>query len=410
MIKTTVRFKYSFFFVLFFAAIAAAEPLQFDADSLYEHGKRLREENRFESALTQWEKVLEKNPHHLKTLTALTELHYFLGHFEKTLACGTEAIRLDPDNADLYLQVGMTLAHVGRSEEGVHLLKKGAELSPHRVDLLLELAQLELALENYESSRHFSEAVLAREPRNPEAAQQLGLAWGAQQNKKEARKWLEQAFAWDPNFAPALFSVALLDIEEEAFVLAEQRLEKVVDLTHVHPRAFFYLALLAQKKNRLFAEYRWLKRATPYFPKESDEWIQIEKRRSEIETAFALSQKQMETYSQYDLLIELEDSKEKVIEKLGPPSYQKGDLFLYSKPPLAVLFDGGKAIKIEMEKEFQGKVHGFKMGDSLQDVVAILGEPASSPQGIAAYKIKNQVVTFGLNQDKINKIILTVEL
>lgn len=397
-------------FLLLFSTFVLAENLQFDSDSLYEHGLRLRKANYFQQAMTQWEKVLETDPKHLNTLTGLTELHYFLGNFEKCLDYGTKAIKQNPSNVDLYFQVGSTFSYVGRNQEAVELLKKGFQLDPSRIDFLFQIAELEYALGSFKACRKTASEILKKEPKNLKAIQQIGLAWGAENKKKKARTWFEKALQKNASFSPALFSLALLDLENEQLDLAQQRLEQVVELEHVHPRAFFYLALLEQKKKNRLKEYYWLKRAETYFSKKSDEFQEILKRRELIEQAFSFSREQMEAYLQSDLLVELGDSKEEVVKQIGSPLVEKKQLFLYPKQGLALFFEQGNVVKIECEKSFTGKVHGFKIGDSLKDIVGLYGKGIKTPKGVWGMWVQNQIVTFELNQGRINKIILTREL
>ncbi len=410
MTQTIVRLTFSFFLLL--TGVVFAELPKFDSDSLYQHGSRLRQENRFDSARLQWEKVLDQSPDHLPTLIALTELNHFLGKFELCIDYGTRALQQERRDPDLYFYVGTTLSYVGRNNEAVDLLQRGLQLDPRRIEFLFHLADIEMAQSNFSLARKWLKKSLNQLPRNPEAAQKIGMTWGAEGKKKKATEWFKKALKWKEDFAPALFSLALLDIENKQWPRAKQRLEQVIEIEKVHPRAFFYLALLAQKQNQTLKEYYWLNRASVYFSKKSDELAEIIQRKKEIELEWGCSASEMAAFVTDDFPVQLGDSKQEVRKKIGEPFFrnEKGTFFLYSEQHFALRFEGEQLVEIQIDPDFKGNVHGVRLGEESAKLQQIYGPPIEEAQNRRLYRFKNQVVTFLVNQGRITEIILTLEI
>jgi TolB-like protein/Tfp pilus assembly protein PilF len=72
---------------------------------------------------------------------------------EAAIAAGWRAVALDPNNADAYLFLSMTLVAAGRGEEALHYIEKGMRLNPHPSSFYqLTLGFCYFVLEDYDKA------------------------------------------------------------------------------------------------------------------------------------------------------------------------------------------------------------------------------------------------------------------
>lgn len=409
MTATTVPFKLSLLFILLFASSLGAETLQEDSQKLYLDAVRLRAENQFEEALKKLEFILARFPHHAGALAAYVELTYHLGKFDECVKRGEEALSQSPKNADLHLYIGSALSYVGRTDDAVAVLKKGAALDRRRVDFWMELGAVEQARGNLPQAEKYFKKVLELDPRQAQAALALGKIEAERGHRREARRWLEKAEAWNPNFAEPVFSLGVMALEDGDEASAEERFQKVLEIQHVHPQAFVYLAVIEEKKGRKLKEYAWMSRALPYFPRE-EKHQRLDEKMRRIESEYGLAREKMENFARHEIPVELGQTAEEVMAELGVPGFRntEGNLFLYSDRGIAVNFKEGKVTQLRLEEGFRGKIHGMKIGDPVEKLVQIYGAPGESEGGLLRYRFQNEIVTFHVEKGKIKDIVIEV--
>lgn len=106
-------------------------------------------------------------------------------------AAASAAIRLAPDNADLYVDRGEMLAADGLLWEAVDDFNAALDRAPDHLDALIFRGAAYRLLETPELARVDLEAALARDTDNPDALVELG-AVELQQDRRDAarRRWL----------------------------------------------------------------------------------------------------------------------------------------------------------------------------------------------------------------------------
>ena len=142
---------------------------------------------------------------------ALPQAHQSLGltylykqQHEQAKAEFEQAIALDPNFANAYVQLGSTLlCCTGRPEEGVGLIEKGIRLSPRQPPAihlnLLGLAYI--ALGRYEEAIATLKQALNRDPNLLFAHVNLAVAYSELDREEEARAEAETVVRLNPNFS-----------------------------------------------------------------------------------------------------------------------------------------------------------------------------------------------------------------
>ena len=104
-------------------------------------------------------KAIEIAPDNVDALKMLGDIYYDAGDREKTLALQRRALAQEPNHADNLATHSYTLAHNGRPEEGLPLIKRAMRLSPNYPSgYLSALGWCEFFLGNYDAAIEANEA------------------------------------------------------------------------------------------------------------------------------------------------------------------------------------------------------------------------------------------------------------
>jgi tetratricopeptide (TPR) repeat protein len=112
------------------------------------------------------------------------------------------AIALDPNCANAYAVLGLTLHYTGRSEEAIELINRGMSLDPHYPDIRLHwLGQAYFQLDRYKEAIDLLKRRLIRKPDSDISRVLLAASYGHLGHKEEAKaEWLE-ALRINPDFS-----------------------------------------------------------------------------------------------------------------------------------------------------------------------------------------------------------------
>jgi tetratricopeptide (TPR) repeat protein len=120
-----------------------------------------------------------------------------------------KAVVLDPINPYYPLQIGLITARGGNNEEGRAKIGEALALKQNYVEALAVLAQLDINEGNLEQAIRTTEALAVLEPNNGGRLYQLGLLYGAADNREAALAVLARAITLNPKFANAMYIHAL---------------------------------------------------------------------------------------------------------------------------------------------------------------------------------------------------------
>ncbi len=127
------------------------------------------------TGLTDRTKELPETP---EALAALGDKYFEANRFEEAINIYKKALKLDPDDADTYNDLGLALHYTGKTAEAVEALKKGTETGPS-----------------------FQRAWLS-----------LGFVFAAAGRNEEARPALKKAIELDPDSTPGLEAKRILEL------------------------------------------------------------------------------------------------------------------------------------------------------------------------------------------------------
>ncbi|KQM21074.1 tetratricopeptide repeat protein [Novosphingobium sp. Leaf2] len=162
-------------------------------------GVALKNAGAFEDALKAFATALDLRPGHPATLANLGACLIAADRHEEALATLTAA----GDNADALTNTGVALARLGRHGEAVAAYHRSLAMSPGHPDTALNLVDALSATGQFEAADRLVGQVLRAQPRNPRAANQLGLI------REKQGDFAGAAAAIRPAFDPAAPNHAL---------------------------------------------------------------------------------------------------------------------------------------------------------------------------------------------------------
>lgn len=177
------------------------------------------------------------------------------------------AAAIDPNNAALRTRMGINHLSAGDFPHGLPELQAAAAMTPkqHEADNLLVLAYLEQ--QQFDKALSTIESMERKLPGNPAVSVLRGQAFTGKNDLVRARTSFEAALATDPDFYPAIASLAQLDFYEKRPDAARNRFEGVLSKHKNHLQAMLALAQLETLQQNSPAALNWLKKAAAAHPK-----------------------------------------------------------------------------------------------------------------------------------------------
>ncbi|MFN2291584.1 MAG: tetratricopeptide repeat protein [Anaerolineae bacterium] len=266
----------------------------FGVEYVWDRYIHLQDRSPVQVDIEQLEEAVRQEPGNSMTRVALAETYLAAGQYEKALDQADQVLALYPDTAAALLIAGMACAHLDRPEAALAPLQRFVILRQEEpmagVDQALEAAYYFLGESYVELDRPAEaipmlEAALAISSTDADALYQLGLAYQATGQAQAAVDAYHQAVRLVPDFLEAYQAMALscTTLEEphlltyargmEAFCLKDDRkalryLEQATAALPSFAPAYLGLGLLYERMGRLDEALVALRRAKALDPRD----------------------------------------------------------------------------------------------------------------------------------------------
>jgi predicted O-linked N-acetylglucosamine transferase (SPINDLY family) len=206
-------------------------------EALFQQALALHRSGRHDEAERLYREVLAAAPRHFDALHMLGVLEYAKGELAAAVASIHAAIAVRADFAPAYVNLGLPLQKLGRTEEAIACYDRALALAPgyaeahySRGNALLDLKRLDDAVESFDRA-------LALAPGDARALYNRGLALFEQQRLQDAVASFDRALEVRPGYTLALYSraVALQHLRRAEDVAAT--LARLVDIAPDFPYA-----------------------------------------------------------------------------------------------------------------------------------------------------------------------------
>ena len=209
-------------------------------DAEYKFGWMAGTNKKYKIAISQFKKVLRKNPYHVGATHDLGLTYAKLNQLEKAIEDFQKTLDLQPNHAESYFNLSSAFFRLNQSPRAVQFLKECLKINPNHPKALLRSADLDMingrhreaitSLANYLRVKPFDLQVRAklggiyfqqgldenakvelkraiRKVHTPTVFYQLGVIYHRQGNLKAAQFYYTKALDKDPNHSDCLISL-----------------------------------------------------------------------------------------------------------------------------------------------------------------------------------------------------------
>jgi tetratricopeptide (TPR) repeat protein len=156
------------------------------------------------------------------------------GQYEAALGAWWQALELNPNEANIYMNLGVTLARLGKPVEAITQYQKALELAPDAVEVHFRLGSALADTGQFDQAIvHFRRVLEIRPAKDAEIYDAvtynlMGRALAGKGEMAEALQDLETATRIHPNFAPHLYDYALALVRANRFDDAQAAAESAI--------------------------------------------------------------------------------------------------------------------------------------------------------------------------------------
>jgi tetratricopeptide (TPR) repeat protein len=199
---------------------------------LAEARQQLGDDQAAGGGLAELERALQIDPSSLSAHMFMSLYWQRQGQLERALMYMDEAISLYPVNPALHTERGRILAQLGYLSAAQQAYEQAIRLAPQDATYYRLLAAFALA-HNYQLSQTGLPAArraLLLSPNDPASPDMLGQVLFELGDASSAKRFFEQALLLQPQYAPALLHLGLIDILENNLTAAHEKLNLVLTL------------------------------------------------------------------------------------------------------------------------------------------------------------------------------------
>jgi predicted TPR repeat methyltransferase len=219
-------------------------------DQLFDAAQRLQQQGQLEQAITAYEAILAKDPHHLETLRFLGIAYAQLENMPQAILYLNRALESAPQDAGLHNNLANAYKKSHQFDKAIEHYLKALTIFPNYAEAHNNLAGV-YALQNkfQQALTHYREAVHAK-PAFVTAHYNLGLLLLRNNQLEAAKKQFHNVLALEPKHLDAQFYLGILYLEANQLEEASKAFNKVLALDEEHVNALANLGVIALKHNK----------------------------------------------------------------------------------------------------------------------------------------------------------------
>lgn len=192
-----------------------------------------------------------KQPQNVALINILAICHEQSGDFENALTLYQQGALLDPNNADIQLNMGDLLRKLEKNDDAVSALKKAQQLRPNHLTTMNNLAIALQQVGDFENAEKYFGEITKSQPENATAFANLGSLLHKRGRYEEAIASIQRALSIDPRHVGALVSLASPLISLGQLHEAEATLEIARSIAPQNPVLLINLGRLQHEKGQL---------------------------------------------------------------------------------------------------------------------------------------------------------------
>jgi len=155
-----------------------------------------------------------------------------------------KAIKLKPDYAEAYNNLGIVYLKIKEFEKSKHNLDQATKLKPDYAEAYYNLGNVHRNLKQYEKSIQYYKIAIKLKKNYYEAYNDLGIAYFNQEEFDNAKDALNEAIKLKPDSAEAYNNFGIILLNQEEFDKAKDTLNKAIKLKPDYAEAYNNLGML----------------------------------------------------------------------------------------------------------------------------------------------------------------------
>jgi tetratricopeptide (TPR) repeat protein len=197
-------------------------------------------------------------------------LTYQLGQFEQARQFLSQALAIQPANAECHSNLGVVLLATGDAAASAAACRRALALQPNYAEARANLGNALAHLRQFDDAIDAYRRALALRPAFPEALNNLGNALRARGQAADATAAYRQAIALHPRYAEAHFNVGTVLFDAGDITAAIDSFERALDLRPVYREALLYLATALDRAGRFEDMIETYRRAIAIRPDDAE--------------------------------------------------------------------------------------------------------------------------------------------
>jgi tetratricopeptide (TPR) repeat protein len=185
-----------------------------DADSYYQLGLVLREQNKLDEATAAFEKVAQLTPANLKAINQLVDLDIAKKNYDSAMLRIRQELNKQPGSGIVRFMEGKTYAAEGKLDQAESTLLKALELDPNSLGIYQLLISTYLSDNKPAKAVAQLEALLSKDQKQTWALATLASTYMKIGDFSKSRDTYEKILSFNPDSADALNNLASLYLEK----------------------------------------------------------------------------------------------------------------------------------------------------------------------------------------------------
>jgi len=194
-------------------------------------GIAYRNEGNSDNAIECYEKAIRLSPDLAEPYYNMGNVYYYgKGNYDKAMEYYEKAVELKPDYAEAYNNMGNTYISKYNYEKAIECYEKAIELKPDLVESYYNVGAVYYLRSNYNKAIHYSQKAIELNPNYAEAYIVMGNIYGAKYNYDKAIKYYEKAIELKPDYAMAYNNMGNVHYYDNNYAKAIECYKKAIEL------------------------------------------------------------------------------------------------------------------------------------------------------------------------------------
>jgi protein O-GlcNAc transferase len=221
-----------------------------NADTYYNMGNALQEQNKLEEAIEAYRKALKIKPDYANSYYNIGTIFQQQNKLKEAIEAYNKAIVIKPDDSDAYINMGIALKEQNKLEEAIQAYNKAIAIKPDDANAYYNMGiafkkkkKLAKAIEAYNKA-------LAIKPDYANAYHNMGIALTEQNKIEEALEAYNKAIAIKPDHVDAYNNMGIILQEQNKLEEAIEAYNKALAIKPDYANAYYNMGIAIQDQGK----------------------------------------------------------------------------------------------------------------------------------------------------------------